>query len=577
MRNRLLLLGITACLAIVWSAGGSAAPLAGRGVLSGTVTAPQAFQAARVYARHVEKNVIFMVYSVGGRFQTVNLFPGAYEVWAEKEGFDSDVQQITIEAGKAATVAIPLRAGKGARRSGASTGGMMGGGAPREGEVIEELPYDQLFPNEPGRAVLERSCIVCHGENFISRAPRSPAAWDTAIKMMTGEGKGMERWGTPILPLSTFTPAEWQALRDYLGKHFNENAPKRSLKVARTAMPIDEQALANAQWIEYRLPWGPYEGKKRERRAQEPNFDERGNVWFTERGGPGGGVGMLDPRTATVKDYPHPDAKIGDAHGLVADKDGFLWFAGQPDYLSRLHMGTGEISRYSSDKPGWGHTPVLDSKGNVWVSALAANKIGFWNKATNKVVALDIPNDQGRPYGILIDKQDHIWFAEFHGCQITKYEPETKKFTSYQAKTRPCRIRRLGMDPDGNVWYGGNSTGMIGRVDAKTGAVTEWKMPAQPSQPYDVWPDAAGNIWITDDGPMPSAFVKFEPKTAKFTYYPSVQQADMPKVAIAQDGGIWYSPRSGVAAVGVFYPDVTKMEDTPRSDTRVCHGCSTGS
>jgi len=290
-------------------------------------------------------------------------------------------------------------------------------------------------------------------------------------------------------------------------------------------------------------------------------LDNKGNVWFTERGTPGG-IGMLDPRTANVRDYPHPDPKVGDPHGLVNDAEGFIWWAGNPDFLVRLHPASGEVSRYPA-KPGYGHTPVIDSKGTIWVSNLAGNKLGRWDKATNKVTVIDIPNDQGRPYGILVDKQDKIWFAEFHGCQVTRYDPVTRKFTSFKAKTNPCRIRRLGMDPAGNVWYGGNSNGMLGRVDAKTGEVTEFKMPSQPSQPYDVWPDKDGNVWITDDGPIPSAMVKFDPRTQKFTYYPSVQQADMPKVEFSRDGGIWYSPRSGTAAVGVFYADVRKMEEVP--------------
>jgi hypothetical protein len=38
----------------------------------------------------------------------------------------------------------------------------------------------------------------------------------------------------------------------------------------------------------------------------------------------------------------------------------------------------------------------------------------------------------------------------------------------------------------------------------------------------------------------------------------------MPEVAIAQDGGgIRHSRRSGVAAIGVFYPDGATMVETP--------------
>ena len=561
-----LVAGLLACLYLAFAVAGTAAAIAGRGTLSGTVKAPQSFQAARVYAQHTEKNVVFLVYTAGGRFQAVNLFPGSYDVWVEKEGFASDKQKVEIGPGRNATVDIALRVSDTGPAQ-ARVGGMGGGG---QAQATAEVPYDELFPNEPGRRVLEQSCFVCHGENFIARNPRPAEAWDAAIKMMTGQGPGMERWDTPILDPNRFTAEEWAAVRAYLTKYFGPTAQRRSVVPAfRSPVPLDEKALAKAQWIEYRLPVATAPFNKRRRVAQEVHFDNKGGVWFTERGGEGdfagrgpGGVGRLDPVSATVKDYPHPDA-FGDAHGLTVDKEGFVWWAGRPDYLVRLHPATGEVTRFNGEK-GTGHTPATDTKGNIWFSVLAGNKIGVWEKTSNKVTILDVPNAQARPYGLFVDKQDKVWFAEFHGCTVTRYDPATKQLSRFNAPSAPCRIRRLGGDMDGNVWYGNNSAGKLGRVNARTGEVKEWDMPAQPGQPYDVWPDPKGNIWISDDGVEPAVMIKFDPKTERFTYFPSVQQADMPKVQIARDGGIWYTPRSGAGAVGVFYEDVSTMEATPR-------------
>ena len=553
--------GLLACLQLASPAASTAAEIAGRGTLSGTVTAPQSFQAARVYAQHSEMNVVFMVYTVHGRFQAVNLFPGSYEVWVEKEGFASGRQNVEITAGQNASVNVALHV--------ADTGPAQAfvGGRNAGNPSFPEVPYDELFPDEPGRAHLEQSCFVCHGENFISRNPKPAAGWDAAIQLMTGQAPGAERWDTPILSPDAFTPEEWDTLRAYLGKHFNEDAPPRSLlDTRRTPVPLDEQALAKAQWIEYRLPLGGFD--KERRVTQEVHFDNTGGVWFTERGGNSdfsgrgpGGVGRLDPLTGTVEDYPHLDP-FGDAHGLTVDTDGYVWWAGRPDYLVRLHPETGEMIRFNGEQ-GTGHTPVTDSKGNIWFSVLAGNKLGVWEKASAEVMILDVPNGQARPYGIYVDPQDKVWFAEFHSCGVTRYDPETKEFSRFDAPSKPCRIRRLGGDWEGNVWYGNNSAGKIGRVNPTTGEIKEWEMPAQPGQPYDVWPDAQGNVWISDDGPEPAVMIKFDPRTERFTYFPSVQQADMPKVQIARDGGIWYTPRSGAGAVGVFYEDVSTMEAVP--------------
>ncbi len=83
--------------------------LPGTAMLTGEVTAPKAFQAAKVYARNTDKNIIYMVYTGGGRYQTVALFPGPYEVWVDKTGFESDRQEIQVEAGEVLNVDFSLR------------------------------------------------------------------------------------------------------------------------------------------------------------------------------------------------------------------------------------------------------------------------------------------------------------------------------------------------------------------------------------------------------------------------------------------------------------------------------------
>ncbi|OLB98908.1 MAG: hypothetical protein AUH30_06555 [Candidatus Rokubacteria bacterium 13_1_40CM_68_15] len=49
--------------------------LPGTATLSGMVQAPKPFKAAQVHLMNVDKNVLFMVYTSGGRYRAVNLFP----------------------------------------------------------------------------------------------------------------------------------------------------------------------------------------------------------------------------------------------------------------------------------------------------------------------------------------------------------------------------------------------------------------------------------------------------------------------------------------------------------------------
>ena len=81
----------------------------GTATLTGKVTAPKAFEAAKVYAQNMDKNIIYMVYTGDGNYQAVAMFPGNYEVWVEKTGFESDRREIHVEAGAELNVDFSLR------------------------------------------------------------------------------------------------------------------------------------------------------------------------------------------------------------------------------------------------------------------------------------------------------------------------------------------------------------------------------------------------------------------------------------------------------------------------------------
>src|SRR5579862_6640518 len=52
----------------------------GLGSIFGTVSGPKEFKAAKVYAKNLDKNVTYMVFTEGGKYQAIDLFPGNYEV-----------------------------------------------------------------------------------------------------------------------------------------------------------------------------------------------------------------------------------------------------------------------------------------------------------------------------------------------------------------------------------------------------------------------------------------------------------------------------------------------------------------
>jgi Carboxypeptidase regulatory-like domain len=81
----------------------------GTGAVAGAVTAPQPFTAAHVYLYNSEKRVTFMVYTAGGKYQAINLYPGDYEVRAARRGLASDPQKITVKAGETLNLDLALK------------------------------------------------------------------------------------------------------------------------------------------------------------------------------------------------------------------------------------------------------------------------------------------------------------------------------------------------------------------------------------------------------------------------------------------------------------------------------------
>ena len=559
----LLLLGL-----LTAAASAVADNLPGTGTLSGTVAAGEDVQAAQVYAHNDDKQMTYVVYAIGGRYNAINLIPGTYEVRVEHPGHTSDPQQVVVESGESATADFSLRQGDVAAP--AIVGSTRG--APEGAELV---PYDELFPPGKGRDMLERTCMTCHGRNFISlKSGLDEAGWQALITVMLamndtywgdrGEASGEEP--VPFLPDGLLgTPEEQAELVAYLARHLGPGTSPRMVLNDEQA-PIDEEALAKAMWIEYTAPDVTPDGGP-DRRFQEQFFDLDGNVWLTEGLGAGGALARLDPRTAEWSRFPYGADVFG--HGVVTDpmeSETVLWIAGRGFDVGRLDPKSGEYTWYgdTSTNARWGgHTPVFDSKGVLWYTGIMEDRLGKWDRTTGKLTRWKIPTANGRPYGIVVDRQDNVWFGNLHTCTVTRFDQETEEFTEYVVPSAPCALRRPGLDSKGNVWYGSFSGGTIGKIDPKTDEITEYEV-GRFVEPYETYVDLEDRVWISDGGQ--NMLIRFDPETEQFTYYPAPSpHSDRPKMHITRDGAVWY-PNRGAASLGtapaksgVLYPDMSRM------------------
>ena len=144
--------------------------LSGLSSISGSVTSPKAFKAAKVYFRNSEKHRLYMVYTNGGKYQAMHLEPGTYDLTVEAPGLESPAQKVNVKAGSNPNTDVTLHA------------------ATAKDSNVQLVPYDQLYPAGEGRKIAERLCIRCHGPNFLPGKQWSAEQWNSAIDFMSGNG-----------------------------------------------------------------------------------------------------------------------------------------------------------------------------------------------------------------------------------------------------------------------------------------------------------------------------------------------------------------------------------------------------
>ena len=572
----------------------AAETLAGTATLSGSVAAEKPFTAAQVYARNIDKSMLYMVYTHRGQYSAINLMPGGYEVWVEKGELKSEHQMLRIQAGQELTLDLLLQPGPDfalTSKDRAMGGPQFGQGA-RDG--VELLTYDKLYPPGPGHDIAAETCISCHGKSFLPSHHKSKAEWHVMIDVMLNPAGAFAKGST-----LSVTAEQREILADYLVSNFGPDSPARGLKID-VEFPLDEKALSKAMFIEYLLPLSPEADLYRrsmarpgKNRTLEPKLDNFGNIFATN-----GLVGIvkLDPRTAQFSHFPFgtdtrnpevdmygkpksdPDSVWSNiyAHGLTIDSNNqVFWLEYQGQHVGRLDPETGKMTRFPLDPKGVvvdekgiagnvrGHTPHLDSQENVWFTVIRGNKIGVWKRSTEEITLWEVPTANSFPYGIDMDTNDEVWFAELLGCKVGRFNTKTEQFTEYPSLASPCALNRLTVDSKGIVWYSVFNKGILGRLDPKTGEQVEYDVlpftEENASMPYGIIADQNDQIWFGDGG-MGGTLIRFNPETKEFTYYPEPRQGDNPNIDITREGAIIYTSRSSEqATIGIFYPDVSKM------------------
>src|SRR5215210_8104637 len=246
-----------------------------------------------------------------------------------------------------------------------------------------------------------------------------------------------------------------------------------------------------------------------------------GNLWFTQKAGPGG-IGSVSP-SGSITEYTAgvvPGFTAGQAPDqITAGPDGALWFT-----ESGL---TGQIGR-------------LDPSGAGTVTEFA---LGI------------TPNRA--PTGIAAGPDGNLWFTERGGAGAIGRITPTGMVSEYTTGLTPnSEPTDIVAGPDGKLWFTESADpGRIGRIDPQTGTITEFSYGLPLNSGPSHITSSGGKLFFTQAGaPGRIGRIKTDGKVDEYTSGLS-PNANPRGIAEGGDGALWFTEGASPGRLGRLWPD----------------------
>ena len=507
---RRLVLGILV-LSCVWVLILASEPKFERATISGTVKSSTGGGLSGVLVRliNTDRSISVSVLSqAGGLYYADVLFPGSYEIRAERKGYQSAVKSGVRAKGHISVDLVVRKV------------------ADEDTYLSSEHVFDQ-FPEDPDKNLVVDTCFRCHSMLSFLKERKSHDQWETLVKRMVPRRRdGM-------------TEDEINRVIGYFDRYFNESVPLgKSFQDAPEAPP-------NAMPVritEYSIPDQPPPEVSIPSTNTAPMYPHniivtpQGMVWFALY--KSNRVASLDPTTGEFRSYPVPTPGSV-PHGITYSKrDGSIWFTeSRGNKIGRLDPKTGEIIEMANFG---GNTIVEDSKGNMYTTLYLTNQIGKVNTQTHEYSAYDLKTPKAMPYGIVVDQKDQVWWCQLFADSIGKLDPETGEIREYPTPTKLSGPRRLSVDQSGNIWFTEWLANKVGKLDPVTGKIEEYDLPTPSSEAYEVRVDAENTVWVA--GYLSNTLSRFDRAKKMFVGYPiPTPRAEIRKMAADPERGVWFA------------------------------------
>ena len=464
-------------------------------------------------------------------FPAGRLEPGTYTIRIRATGYDLEgPSTVDVGAGRAAQLDLKLR---------------------KTQDLAAQLTNGEWFMSWPGTTEMKNgllNCTQCHTLERVARSKYNAEEWAKVLERMGRYAQGSTPERPQLRPNEHGGGRSNPILQQSMGGREGED-PVMKDRVGAAAAYLASINLSDGRttWTyplkTYPRPTGKatrviiteYDLPRKEALPHDAAADSQGNVWYGDFGT--NMLGMLDPKTGKVTEYPLPMTKPGAPQGsldLVLDKNENIWMGtmyqgslakfdrktkqfqtwGSPTFKDRDEARIAMVMPINSDVDGqvwiggdneyqvdvktgeWktvdygvglqdkalvkelsSYGVSSDSKNNFYGMNLNGTYIIRIDGKTKKVTPFATPTPNAGPRRGHMDAQDRLWFAEFRGNKIGMFDTRTEKFQEFAVPTPWTNVYDAISDRAGFAWAGGMNNDHVVRVNTKTGEVVEYLLP----------------------------------------------------------------------------------------------------
>jgi streptogramin lyase len=138
--------------------------------------------------------------------------------------------------------------------------------------------------------------------------------------------------------------------------------------------------------------------------------------------------------------------------------------------IGRRDAKTGEVKIWTT--PGGPRTRPrrgrFDDTGRLWFAEYAANAIGMFDPATERMKEYKLPLAWSNPYDVVPSKGGaEVWTGSMSNDHVTRLDPKTEETANYLLP-HTTNIRRVFVEESGRrpvLWIGNNHGAAIVRVE----------------------------------------------------------------------------------------------------------------